>query len=67
MFEDRHRLTPSMIKKAQSKAFRVINSADPTIGTTRHPFAAYSHGVWSLAVEGVEQAEREWVPAKKKR
>ena len=64
MFERAQRLTPSTVKKAQSKAFRVINSADPTIGTAQHPFAPYSHGVWALAAEGVEQAERAWVPAK---
>ena len=67
MFEDRQRLTPAVIKKAQNKAFRVINLADPTIGTAYHPFAAYSHGVSALAAEGVEQAQRAWTPAKKRR
>ena len=67
MFERSQRLTPSLIKKAQSKAFKVINSADPTIGTATHPFAAYSHGVWALAIEGVAEAERVWVPDKELR
>ena len=67
MFEDKQRVTPSAIKRAESKAFRIVNLADPTIGTAHHPFAAYSHGVWALAAEGVDQALRAWTPVKKRR
>jgi hypothetical protein len=67
MFERARRLSPSAIKKAQRKASAVILRADPTIGTSYHPFAAYSHGVDALAAEGVAQAERTWTPAKRAR
>lgn len=67
MFERRKRLTSSAIDKARRKAFDVIRTADPTTGTSDHPFAAYAHGIAALAAEGVDQAKHAWVPARRVR
>lgn len=65
VFESR-KVVPSdaAIKKAKAAAFKAIRRYDPLAGTSDHPAASYSHGVAELAAEGVEQAERAWVPAK---
>jgi hypothetical protein len=52
------------IRKAREAAFKAIRRHDPIAGTSDHPAAAYSHGVAELAAEGVDQAARDWVPAK---
>jgi hypothetical protein len=61
MFEGRKRPPgDAAVKKAVSAAFDAIRRRDTLAGTSDHPHAAYSHGVHTLAVEGVEAARRAW-------
>lgn len=66
VFSGRKVMTPALIKKAKEAAFKAIRRYDPLSGTSEHPAAAYSHGVAELAAEGTTQAERTWVPAKRR-
>ena len=67
VFSGRKVMTPALIKKAKEAAFKAIRRHDPLSGTSEHPAAAYSHGVAELAAEGTSQAERAWVPDKRRR
>jgi hypothetical protein len=51
-------LTEKGRREATNVAFEAIRRADPTTGTSYHPFAAYSHGVWDLAAQATSAEVR---------
>lgn len=59
-------ITPAQMKKAKALAFRAIAVADPLAGTADHPYAAYSHGIATLADEGVQDAVAAWLRIKER-
>lgn len=64
VFVGKPTLSDATLRKARSAAFKAIQQRDPMSGTSDHPHAAYSHGISSLAAEGVEQAIAGWQKVK---
>lgn len=60
VFAGKSKLTDAMRARARSAAFKAIQQHDRIAGTSYHPHAAYSHGIATLANQGLEQAIAGW-------
>jgi len=60
LFVGKPKLSDALLRRAREHAFRAIQQSDRMAGTARHPHAPYSHGIATLAAEGVDQAVEGW-------